>query len=65
MSESGAGGPILETVGLHKSFGRLEVLRGIDLAVREGEVVALIGPSLSSHVHPPPIGTAEHDGRRA
>ncbi|MDQ3815616.1 MAG: amino acid ABC transporter ATP-binding protein [Armatimonadota bacterium] len=31
--------------GLHKSFGRLEVLQGIDLVMREGEVVALIGPS--------------------
>ena len=30
---------------LHKSFGRREVLRGIDLEVREGEVVCLIGPS--------------------
>jgi polar amino acid transport system ATP-binding protein len=31
--------------GLHKSFGRLEVLRGIDLAVAEHEVVCLIGAS--------------------
>ena len=31
--------------GLHKSFGRLEVLRGIDLTVAEHEVVALIGAS--------------------
>ena len=31
--------------GLHKSFGRLEVLRGIDLAVGEHEVVCLIGAS--------------------
>ncbi|MDR7326956.1 MULTISPECIES: amino acid ABC transporter ATP-binding protein [Catenuloplanes] len=31
--------------GLHKSFGRLEVLRGIDLAVEPGEVVCVIGPS--------------------
>ncbi|MFB5082843.1 amino acid ABC transporter ATP-binding protein [Symbiobacterium thermophilum] len=30
---------------LRKSFGRLEVLRGIDLDVARGEVVALIGPS--------------------
>ena len=30
---------------LHKSFGKLEVLRGINLEVREGEVVCLIGPS--------------------
>jgi polar amino acid transport system ATP-binding protein len=31
--------------GLHKSFGRLEVLRGIDLTVTEHEVVCLIGAS--------------------
>jgi polar amino acid transport system ATP-binding protein len=31
--------------GVHKSFGRLEVLRGIDLAVSEHEVVCLIGAS--------------------
>jgi polar amino acid transport system ATP-binding protein len=31
--------------GLHKSFGPLEVLRGIDLTVAEHEVVALIGAS--------------------
>jgi polar amino acid transport system ATP-binding protein len=30
---------------LHKSFGRLEVLRGIDLAVAEHEVVCIIGAS--------------------
>jgi len=31
--------------GLHKSFGKLEVLRGIDLALAEHEVVCLIGAS--------------------
>ena len=31
--------------GLHKSFGPLEVLRGIDVEVRRGEVVCIIGPS--------------------
>ncbi len=31
--------------GLHKSFGPVEVLRGIDLEVRYGEVVCVIGPS--------------------
>jgi len=30
---------------LHKSFGSLEVLKGIDLHVRPGEVVVIIGPS--------------------
>ncbi len=31
--------------GVRKSFGRLEVLRGIDLAVSPGEVCCLLGPS--------------------
>jgi ABC-type polar amino acid transport system ATPase subunit len=35
----------IEISGLHKSFGALEVLRGIDLAVEPGEVVCVIGPS--------------------
>jgi polar amino acid transport system ATP-binding protein len=30
---------------VHKSFGRLEVLRGIDLVVQRGEVICIIGPS--------------------
>lgn len=37
--------PIFEICGLKKSFGGLEVVRGIDLAVEEGERVALIGPN--------------------
>ncbi len=37
--------PILEVRGLHKSFGALEVLKGIDLAVAKGELVFVIGPS--------------------
>src|SRR5262249_1939053 len=37
--------PILSIQNLHKSFGRLEVLCGIDLSMREGEVVAMIGAS--------------------
>ena len=38
-------GPALEVNGLEKSFGRLEVLRGLDLEVAEHEVVCLIGAS--------------------
>lgn len=30
---------------LHKSFGKLEVLKGIDLDIQDGETVAIIGPS--------------------
>ncbi len=41
-----AGGqPILDVAALHKSFGALEVLKGIDLRVREKELVFVIGPS--------------------
>jgi polar amino acid transport system ATP-binding protein len=37
--------PKLRVRGLHKSFGRNEVLRGIDLDVEAGEVLAIIGAS--------------------
>ena len=30
---------------VHKYFGKLEVLKGIDLVVRPGEVCCVIGPS--------------------
>jgi polar amino acid transport system ATP-binding protein len=36
---------VIKVRGLHKSFGDLEVLRGIDLDVAAGEVVCVIGPS--------------------
>jgi polar amino acid transport system ATP-binding protein len=38
-------GEALRIEGLHKSFGSMEVLRGIDLTVAEHEVVCLIGAS--------------------
>ncbi len=37
--------PIVTVSGLRKSFGEREVLRGIDLEVRAGEVVCIVGPS--------------------
>jgi polar amino acid transport system ATP-binding protein len=37
--------PILEVRGLRKSFGHVEVLRGIDLVVAPQELVFIIGPS--------------------
>ena len=37
--------PVIEIAGLRKSFGTNEVLKGIDLAVTPGEVIAIIGKS--------------------
>jgi ABC-type polar amino acid transport system ATPase subunit len=37
--------PLLSVQNLHKSFARLEVLKGISLSVGEGEVIGLIGAS--------------------
>jgi branched-chain amino acid transport system ATP-binding protein len=37
--------PILEVVDLHAAYGRIEVLRGVDLTVPRGAVVALLGPN--------------------
>jgi polar amino acid transport system ATP-binding protein len=36
---------MVEVQGVHKRFGRLEVLRGIDLEVHRGEVMVILGPS--------------------
>ncbi len=36
---------VIETRNLHKHFGELHVLKGIDLTIAEGEVVVIIGPS--------------------
>ena len=37
--------PLIRVEGLRKSFGSLEVLKGIDLSVKSGEVVTIIGAS--------------------
>jgi polar amino acid transport system ATP-binding protein len=39
------GVPMVLSEGVHKSFGRVEVLRGIDMNVAPKEVVVIIGPS--------------------
>ena len=36
---------LIKTIDLYKSFGELEVLKGISETVRKGEVVSIIGPS--------------------
>lgn len=37
--------PMISAQNVHKSFGQLEVLKGIDLTVMPGEVTCLLGPS--------------------
>ena len=37
--------PAIEVRGLHKSYGSVEAVRGIDLRVAKGEVFALLGPN--------------------
>ncbi|KIL52100.1 amino acid ABC transporter ATP-binding protein [Jeotgalibacillus soli] len=63
---------LLSVKGLHKSFGDLEVLKGIDVEIEKGSVLAIIGPSGSGKttllrclnaLEMPNSGTFEfHDG---
>ena len=39
------GQPLLDIRGLHKQYGKLEVLKGVDLTMQRGNVVTLIGSS--------------------
>ena len=34
---------MIQASGIHKSFGHVEVLKGVDLGVAAGEIVALVG----------------------
>ena len=63
--------PLIRVEGLRKSFGSLEVLKGIDLSVKSGEVVTIIGASGSGKstflrclnlLETPSAGTITFDG---
>ncbi|MFI9403907.1 amino acid ABC transporter ATP-binding protein [Nocardia sp. NPDC052316] len=63
--------PAVEVRGVRKSYGAQEVLRGVDLTVRSGEVVTVIGPSGSgkstllrvlNHLEALDAGTVRIDG---
>ncbi len=46
MNETnGNPGNLISLRDIHKSFDRLEVIRGVDLDVRKGEVMSIVGPS--------------------
>jgi simple sugar transport system ATP-binding protein len=68
-----AGAPVLEVRGVTKSFGALSVLRGIDLTLRQGEVLGLVGDNgagkstlvkILSGFHPPDGGDILIEGER-
>src|SRR5262249_50059529 len=72
-SANGPSGVVLTVRGLLKRFGRLDVLNGIDLTVRQGEVAFIIGPSgggkttllrCINFLEIPDGGTIEFDGKR-
>jgi polar amino acid transport system ATP-binding protein len=61
---------VLDIRDIHKSFGDLDVLKGVSLRVTEGEVLCILGPSGSgkstllrciNHLEPPTAGTVRVD----
>lgn len=36
---------MIQAKNIHKHFGQLEVLKGVDLRIKKGEIVAIVGPS--------------------
>ena len=42
---------MVELQGITKSFGTLQVLKGIDLMIEKGEVVSIVGPAVRGKLH--------------
>jgi ABC-type polar amino acid transport system ATPase subunit len=64
--------PMLKLTGVHKRFGDLEVLKGVDLDVAKGEVICILGPSGSGKstllrcvnlLEPPELGEIFLEGK--
>ncbi len=73
VEAGGESPPLLELRGVHAAYERIEVLRGVDLVVPEGSVVALLGPNgggkstllrVATGLHPPTAGDVIVAGRR-
>ena len=73
MTDARNGEAVVKVENLHKSFGDLEVLKGIDMEVHKGEVVVIFGRSGSgkstllrcvNFLEDPTSGTIEVSGLR-
>jgi len=65
--------PALRVAGLHRTYGRVRAVDGVDLELRSGEMLTLLGPSgcgkttvlrLIAGLEAPEVGTIEIAGRR-
>ena len=45
MTTPATGEPVLQLENVHKSFGTLHVLQGVDITINRGQVVCVLGPS--------------------
>lgn len=71
MADTAPNAPFIKVTGLRKSFGAQKILQGVDLEIRKGETLVLIGPSgegksvLLKHIIgllSPDAGTVELEG---
>ena len=57
---------MIEAKNIHKFYGELEVLKGVDLQIKKGEIVAIVGPSVAGKTTLLQIlGTLDHPNKIA
>ena len=73
MAQENSGMPLLSMVKIHKSFGEVNVLNGVDFTVGHNEIVGLVGDNgagkstlikIITGVHPPTSGEVYFKGER-
>ena len=73
MAQENSGMPLLSMVKIHKSFGEVNVLNGVDFTVAHNEIVGLVGDNgagkstlikIITGVHPPTSGEVYFKGER-
>ena len=71
MEDNGSGDNMIVIQDLHKYFGNIEAVKGVDLNIKRGEVVVIVGPSGSgkstvlrciNHLELPTAGAVYIDG---